>query len=693
MKKIYLLGLGALLAGGASAQSLSGNDAFKARGIDGNIRVSSKVSAVQSRTFGKAAGDVVFSEDFAGGFAGSPNGAWTIDTDNQPDTVNDAFQFEEDTLRKAGINVGDFASATVGNGFAAFNPRFIRQGLGASFATLPCWAALESPVMDLSNVNPAEIASLQLSFANYIAHCCNFAVRIAVDISFDGGATYPVTNSVDVSEVDRNVVTATDNITAVAVGPIIAQAPDKSNIRMRWTWDSTVPDGNNQTSSEYFWCIDDIKVSVAADWDFKIGDAYYGDTFYEYDYLTIAEPMIQNGWPISAVLVNDGAKPGLAKLEATMTNNALGLTKVYESPEVLVGAFSDTVMVFNAFTDYDVNETWTGDWSISYRTVVNAANPDLTTDRQDSASVRAITVTDSVWSHSANVWQGDVMTTRAQLSGAYIAMPTGQTFTVPAVTQSVEVTGLRISLHDSVANAPITVPNQISYEVQKLNQVSRRGGLDANFLAYFYNENTGEVDGQIAITDNNRVERVTQNGATAPTFIDGQIFDAATGTVGSLTLVPDNFYFLSVNPSAPMNLVASGDPDDNSLWVFGEYGGGGEEWYTTSDDVPMTQFFVKPLPKATGIKEVSAYNFSIEQNRPNPFNGTTTIDYSLNNNSEVSFRVMDLTGKVVVSRAAEFQSAGSHSISVDANNLKGGIYFYTLTVDGKSLTKKMVVNK
>lgn len=693
MKKIYLLGLSALLAGGASAQSLSKDNLPIAR-----ASMVEKVNAVKavnqtSRVNTKAAGDVIFSEDFSLGFAGSPNGVWYNDTVNRPDTVNPAYKFVENNFEPRTNGVPDFNSATVGNGFAAFNVRAITSDNGLTLIEDPSWGALVSPTIDLSNLSAADLNSLQMSFANYYYHCCAITNEIRLDISFDGGATFPITNSVDLKGVGRNVFVQPDNITAVPVGPILSGASDLTQVVFRWTWDSVVPDANGQTSNVYYWAIDDIKLSVAADWDFKISDAYYGDTFYEYDYLTIAEPMIQNGWPISAVVVNDGAKPGLVKLEATLTNDALGVTKTYESPEITLDGFSDSVMVFNAFTDYDVNETWTGDWSISYRTVVNAANPDLTTDRQDSASARAITVTDSIWSHAANVWEGDVMTTRAQLSGSVLAVPTGQTFTVPAVTQSVEVTGMRIGFHDSTAGRAITVPNQISYEVQKLNEVSRRGGLDANFLAYYYNSETGEEDGQIAITPTNRNERVTQDGATEPIFVDGQIFDAATGTVGSLVLEPGNFYFLSVNPSAPINLLASGDPDDNSLWVFGEFGGGGEEWYTTSDDVPMTQFFVKPLPKATGIKEVSTYNFSIEQNRPNPFNGTTTIDYSLNNNSEVSFRVMDLTGKVVVSRAAEFQTAGSHSISVDANNLKGGIYFYTLTVDGKSLTKKMVVNK
>ena len=106
----------------------------------------------------------------------------------------------------------------------------------------------------------------------------------------------------------------------------------------------------------------------------------------------------------------------------------------------------------------------------------------------------------------------------------------------------------------------------------------------------------------------------------------------------------------------------------------------------------MAQLFVRPLDKV-GIKELATYNFSIEQNRPNPFTGSTVIDYNLNNNSEVSFNVMDITGKIVIARNAEQQVAGKHSITVNGENLNNGIYFYTITVDGKSITKKMVVNK
>ena len=694
MRKIYLLGLGALLAGGASAQSMKVDKAFEGRATINTEPgvVKDARSATATRTNTKASGDVYFSEDFAAGFAAA---GWYNDTINQPDTVNDAFKWTEDTLiQRFATPAPDFASPTKANGFAAFNMRHIRIENGITPIVDPCWGGLVSPEIDLSGVPVAELPSLQISFASYLYHCCAFDLQVAVDISTDGGVTFPITNSLDAKYNVRNSLPSADNISTLAIGPkLVAAGGDLSKVRLRFRWDSAVPDGNGQTSTEYWWAIDDIKVSVALDYDFKIGDAYYGDTFYEYDYLSVPEPMIKN-YPMSAQIINDGAKPGLAKIGIRMENPTLGITKTYESPEMLIGAFSDSVAVFPVFTDYEETETWTGPWNLTYYTIINPANADATTDAFDTAQARFITVTDSVWAHSAPNWNGASMITRVDRNQLIKATPTGQTFTVPASVGTIEITGMRVGLMDSTRGRAITVPNTISYELQKLagTTSSRREGLDENFLAIYYNEGANETNGQIEITNANRAERVTASGATTPIFTDGGINDLVTGDF-SVELSSGNFYFLSLSSTEPINYLSAGDPDDNSLWVYGDFGGSGEAWYTTTqDEAPMAQLFVRPLDKV-GIKELATYNFSIEQNRPNPFTGSTVIDYNLNNNSEVSFNVMDITGKIVIARNAEQQVAGKHSITVNGENLNNGIYFYTISVDGKSITKKMVVNK
>lgn len=88
--------------------------------------------------------------------------------------------------------------------------------------------------------------------------------------------------------------------------------------------------------------------------------------------------------------------------------------------------------------------------------------------------------------------------------------------------------------------------------------------------------------------------------------------------------------------------------------------------------------------------EVSSY--------PNPFNTTTNIRFTLKENSFVQVDVYDALGKLVRNLGAENLPAGEHSVSWDATNDQGikvdkGFYFYTVRMDERQFSGKMIFNK
>ena len=84
-------------------------------------------------------------------------------------------------------------------------------------------------------------------------------------------------------------------------------------------------------------------------------------------------------------------------------------------------------------------------------------------------------------------------------------------------------------------------------------------------------------------------------------------------------------------------------------------------------------------------------NLNLNQNAPNPANGSTTFNYTLLNNSDVAFNVYDITGKVVYTENLANQSVGAHRLDINTTELADGIYFYNLTANGQKVTRKMVV--
>ena len=68
-------------------------------------------------------------------------------------------------------------------------------------------------------------------------------------------------------------------------------------------------------------------------------------------------------------------------------------------------------------------------------------------------------------------------------------------------------------------------------------------------------------------------------------------------------------------------------------------------------------------------------SFSLDQNYPNPFNPSTTIRYSIPNESEVSLSVYDALGAKVEELYNGAQTAGNFEVSWDASNFTSGVYF------------------
>jgi hypothetical protein len=89
---------------------------------------------------------------------------------------------------------------------------------------------------------------------------------------------------------------------------------------------------------------------------------------------------------------------------------------------------------------------------------------------------------------------------------------------------------------------------------------------------------------------------------------------------------------------------------------------------------------------------------SLSNNYPNPFNPQTTITFNLPSPGEIDISIFNLLGQKVATIASGQYAAGEHRVVWDGkddngNSVSSGLYFYRLTTDGKTLTKKMVLLK
>jgi hypothetical protein len=85
--------------------------------------------------------------------------------------------------------------------------------------------------------------------------------------------------------------------------------------------------------------------------------------------------------------------------------------------------------------------------------------------------------------------------------------------------------------------------------------------------------------------------------------------------------------------------------------------------------------------------------FSLEQNYPNPFNPETQISYTLLEAVSVKIIVVDVFGRTMSELVNAAKPAGNYSVLFNGRSLPAGIYYYRMTANGTSITRKMALVK
>lgn len=91
-------------------------------------------------------------------------------------------------------------------------------------------------------------------------------------------------------------------------------------------------------------------------------------------------------------------------------------------------------------------------------------------------------------------------------------------------------------------------------------------------------------------------------------------------------------------------------------------------------------------------------NFALEQNYPNPFNPSTTIRFALPTQSRTSIKLYNALGQEVMIVLSSVLDAGIHEVTLNADNLSSGVYFYMLEAQGNggssfTATKRLILIK
>lgn len=198
--------------------------------------------------------------------------------------------------------------------------------------------------------------------------------------------------------------------------------------------------------------------------------------------------------------------------------------------------------------------------------------------------------------------------------------------------------------------------------------------------------------------------KTNQIGTAATSYSTGTILQ---NTWYRMVITVKNGYFFKIYLDGELLLNATGQPVDErfalaeDLLLFADDDGDDGLIYCSEVsiwDVPLTEEQVAKLGNATtiptGIENIQLNeNGDLSQNFPNPFAGSTTFKYRLQETGNVTFHVRDITGREVKVINEGLKAAGNYILKLNSENLVNGIYFVQMNAGDRTSTRKIIIRK
>lgn len=176
------------------------------------------------------------------------------------------------------------------------------------------------------------------------------------------------------------------------------------------------------------------------------------------------------------------------------------------------------------------------------------------------------------------------------------------------------------------------------------------------------------------------------------------VFASASDTINVHPVIPVTRVCIRLkNPTPPASSnMGDGLPDRDTVVVqvivqawadlFGCSGLG-----STAQDTFAVNLAIKDAIYA-GIDDETGFGFTVQNNYPNPAADFTNIMFATPTSDEVMINIYDAVGRNVHSFKGN-SYVGENKYGLSTEDFKSGVYMYSITFKGKTISKKMVINK
>jgi hypothetical protein len=602
MKKIYIGILAVAFAGTASAQ-------IAKQSTKNAVNKFNTISEVPAKaTVNEVKGITLWSNDFSNpadwtitnaGSTGTPphagaGGEWTISTNASAGPV-------------AALNPA--ALPTVANGYALINS-------DAAGANATQNATIVTAGMINLTANPNVSLVFQQTHRRYLE-------KTYVIVSNNNGATwteFEVNATMAVSTNAPNPQQVQVNISSVAGGQ------DSVKIGFKYTG-----------AYDWFWAVDDVKITQTDDYDLSLNGMYWGTEGPWGARLPYYKMPVDQIAPVkfSGIAQNIGA---LSQNDVVFTATS-GAFSGTSAQGTLAPNMIDTLDATSDFTPTTVGAYTFGG------AVTSGATDAAPTDN---------VITNGAFEVSNFVYQRDRGT---YVSGSFNQ---GEGFEVGNV-------------FDIVADANI-------YSLNVFLHPNTNPGAEIYATIYDIDPATGDF--------------VYAAGSASHIVTAAEV-----GTTGGVVDLPLSGSFPVVAGTPYLVVVGSfGDGGSTDDLVVGTAGNSERSTSFYFDMTDQTWYYTSSTPM---VRIDFQDNASIDDNAaafdvvmyPNPATEVTTLSFNLKNNAAVNVFVTDLTGKTVAANALTNAAAGKNSVEINTAEMAAGVYTVSFVANNTTITKKLVVRK
>ena len=489
-------------------------------------------------------------------------------------------------------------------------------------------------VYTMTTANPIDIVALggsQQVSLEFLQFGARFNDAQEVQISTDGTTFTTVYDNSGKEVLSSTGGSEYDNPDQVIINLTDDLPANPTSVWIRFKWTSAFPTNTtNGAWITYGWMVDNVQITTPPDNDIVTSDFYFGSEGLHYYQI----PELQIA-PIEFTV--NASNEGLNEqknVALTATEATAGFNGTSGGVDIPAGT-TDSLVVSTTFTP-----SGQGSYSIDFA-IENDSIDDIPSNNQ--LSTYSFDVVENIYARDNNT-----------PSGAFAPDMDFEAGNLYDIWQAQDLTGIDVRFGSGLDEA----------------------GLETFARVYSIDPN----DGSFVLVEETPLYNTQSGDAGAfHTFIFENPVNLQPGT-----------YLVAVGSFATgMSVSTAGTSADQTTFLYGDLGTGGIAWYFANSTVMVRMNFTPGL----SVENNEMSNLNVSQNFPNPFSNETTVEYTLENASEVSYTVVDLAGNTILEVNEGNVMAGTHEITIDGSALANGVYYFNMTAGGAQTTHKMIVNK